>query len=91
MIPSAKRKFKIFTLDDNSAHLDPSNKKALYQKGYILVVLGGHITGVIQPNDTALHHPLKEMYREKEQEKLVSQLRENPEKIPPCIETRLWR
>ena len=82
MMPGGKKKFRIFTLDDYSAHLDPSIAEELFRKGYILVIIGGGITGDMQPNDTALHHRLKEIYREKEQEVLITQLRNNQEKIP---------
>ena len=37
----------VFTLDDYSAHLPPSVEKALFAKGYFLVVIGGGITGDI--------------------------------------------
>ena len=42
-------------------------QEALYLKGYILVCLGGGITGDVQTNDTAMHKLLKGTYREKEQ------------------------
>ena len=35
---------KIFTLNDYSAHLDPSVKEALKKRGYFLIVLPGGIT-----------------------------------------------
>ena len=37
----------------------PKIRKALFQRGYIVVVIGGEITGYIQVNDTHLHRRLK--------------------------------
>ena len=58
---SGEKKFKIDTLDDYSAYLDIKVKCDLFSKGYILIVIGGGITGDMQPNDTALHHSLKQV------------------------------
>ena len=65
MMSDGKKKYRIFTLDDCSAHLDPVIAETLFKKGYILVIFGGGITGDAQPNDTSLHHSLEEKYREK--------------------------
>ena len=51
-------------------------------RGYILVCLGGGITGDIQVNDTHLHHLLKVGYRQREFELMVQQLSNDPLKIP---------
>ena len=82
LMKSGHKKYRIFTLDDYSAHLDPSIAQDLFKKGYILIVIGGGITGDMQPNDTALHHRLKLIYREKEQSLLTQKLRDAPEKVP---------
>jgi len=42
-------------LDDYSLHITDEVKKALLAKGYILVVIGGGITGDVQCNDTHIH------------------------------------
>ena len=51
-------------------------------RGYILVCLGGGITGDIQVNDTHLHHLLKVGHRQWESELEVQQLSIDPLKIP---------
>ena len=56
----------MFVLDDYALHLMPEIRKALYQRGYVLVVMGGSITGFIQENDTDLHRRLKSLYRNEE-------------------------
>ena len=69
-------------LDDYSVHLMPEVKAALLKRGYILVGIGGGVTGDIQINDTDTHSPLKKKYRELEQQLMVAQLRSDPTKIP---------
>ena len=44
-------------------HLMEDVRKSLLKRGYILVNIGGGITGDIQINDTHLHAPLKANYR----------------------------
>ena len=70
-------KFKIYTLDNYSCHLDPSVYESLYKKGYIFIPIGGGITGDCQVNNTALHHHLKIAYRALEQVLLVKKLSQN--------------
>ena len=79
--PSGQSKYKIFTLDNYSAHLDPRIEKALYEKGYILVLMDVEIIGDMQLNDIALHRKPKIEYRENEQQKLLAKLTKDPEKV----------
>ena len=74
--------YALYILDDYSVHITDEVKKALLAKGYILVVIGGGITGDVQCNDTHIHHKLKKTYREIEAKKMIEMLRENPNKIP---------
>ena len=73
--PSGHLKYKIFTLDNYSAHLHPRIEKSLYQKSYILVLIDGGTMGDVQGIDTALHRKAKTEYRE-------AKLNKDPEKIP---------
>ena len=57
--------FAIYVLDDYAVHLMPEVRKALWSRGYILVIIGGGITGFMQVNDTHLHKQLKSEYRKK--------------------------
>jgi len=59
----------------------PKVRKALYQRGYILVVMGGGITGFIQANDTDLHHHLKSKYRDAEMELMLKKLELDSKKV----------
>ena len=74
--------YALYILDDYSVHLQDELRKHLLQQGYVLVVIGGGITGDIQINDTHLHHQLKAKYREKECELMLQKLRDDPTKIP---------
>ena len=53
----------VFTLDDYYAHLPKEVEDACHKKGYILIVIGGGTTGVLQINDTSYHRPVKKAYR----------------------------
>ena len=59
----------------------PEVRKALYERGYILVVMGGGITGFIQANDTDLHRRLKALYRQEEMDLMLKML-EKDNKVP---------
>ena len=45
MMGSSGHKFRIYLLDNYSVHLDRSLAEMLYKKGWILVIIGGGITG----------------------------------------------
>ena len=76
------KEYAIYVLDDYAVHLMPEIREAFLKKGYILVLIGGGITGDIQINDTHFHGPLKARYREKEMKKMLEKLESNPDKIP---------
>ena len=80
--PFTIKNFGIYVLDDYSVHLMPEVKSALLKRGYILVGIGGGVTGDIQINDRDIHSPLKKKYRELERELMITQLRSEPNKIP---------
>ena len=48
--------YTLYILDDYSVHLKDEIKDALLEKGYMLVHIGGGITGDVQINDTHGHH-----------------------------------
>ena len=63
-------------------HLIPEVRQALWKRGYILVVIGGGITGFVQVNDTHLHRALKMEYKNKESLLMLEKLKDNPQKVP---------
>ena len=74
--------FAIYVLDDYAVHLMPEIRQALFKKWYILVIIGGGITGDIQINDTHCHRRLKSHYRDLEMKLMLEQLEKDPTKIP---------
>ena len=58
--------FAIYVLDDYAVHLIPEVRQELFKRGYILVIIGGGITGDIQINDMHCYRILKSHYREQE-------------------------
>ena len=75
--------FAICVLNDYPVHLIPEIQQALFKKGYILVIVGGGITGDIQINDTHCQNRLKSQYRDLETKLMPEQLEKNPTKIFP--------
>lgn len=80
--PFTQKNFAIYVLDDYAVHLMPEVRKALYQRGYILIVMGGGITGFIQANDTDLHRRLKALYRHEEMDLMLKMLEVDKNKVP---------
>ena len=60
----------------------PEVYQTLFKKGYVLVVIGGGITGDVQINDTDYLHHLKTLYRNLEMKLMLEQLEKDPTKIP---------
>ena len=80
--PWMKSNYAIYVLDDYAVHLMPEVRRELFKLGYILVIIGGGITGDIQINDTHFHGPLKAKYREIEMAEMLKKLEKYPNKIP---------
>ena len=74
--------YAIYVIDDYAVHLMPEIRKALFQRGYILVVMGGGITGFIQANDTHYHRKFKSYYRNLEMELMLEKLQVERNKVP---------
>ena len=69
-------------LDDYAVHLMPEVRKALWDQGFILLIIGGDITRFVQVNDTHFHKQLNNEFREKESESMLGKLTKDPQKIP---------
>ena len=80
--PFTKRNYAIYVLDDYAVHLMPEIRKALFQRGYILVVMGRGITAFIQANNTHLHRQLKAYHCHLEMELIMEKLRADKKKVP---------
>ena len=51
--------YAVYVLDDYSVHLMYEIREALSKREYILVIIGGGISGFVQNNYTHLHKELK--------------------------------
>ena len=69
-------------LDNYAVHIMPEFRKALWSRGYVLVLMGGSITGFIQQNDTHIHRSLKNNYRNSECALMIEILQPNKNKVP---------
>ena len=74
--------YAIYILDDYSVHITDEVRNALLAKVYILVVIGGGITGDVQCNDTHIHRLLKKHYGQLEANLMTEMLRKDSNKIP---------
>ena len=79
----------MYCIIDYSIHLMPEIRQALFKKGYVLVVIGGGITGDIQTNDTNCHCDLKKHYRDLEMKLMLEQIEKDPIKIPPPLQNEI--
>ncbi|MCP3919840.1 MAG: hypothetical protein GY711_30270, partial [bacterium] len=59
-----------------------SLKRLAWQRGFVLVQIGGGCTGTIQVNDTDLHQKLRHDYQQEEMRTAVEQMREDPTRVP---------
>ena len=60
----------------------PEVRKALWDCGYVLVIIGGGIAGFVKVKDTHLHKKLKSEYRIKESALMLEKLTKDPKKVP---------
>ena len=72
--PFNKKDWAIYVLDNYAVHIIPEIRKALSGRGYVLVLMGGGITGFIQENDTHIHRLLKNHYRNSECALMIEKL-----------------
>ena len=83
--PFSKKDWAIYVLDNYAVQIMPEIWKDLWGRGYVLVLMGGGITGFIQQNDTHIHRPLKNHYRDSECALMIEKLQANKNKVLPPI------
>ena len=99
MIKQLRNRFNMFTekgytiyvLDDYSVHLMPEVRQALLKKGYVLVAIGGGITGDMQINGTSCYYNWKKHYREFKMNLMLEPLNNDPNKIPSPSRDEMMR
>ena len=80
--PFTKKGFAVYVLHDYAVHLMPVIRKALYERGYILILMGGGIAGFIKGSDTDPHKRLNALYCEEEMSLILKMLEADKSKIP---------
>ena len=80
--PFSKKDWTIYVLDNYAVQIVPEIRKALWGRGYVLFLIGGGITGFIQQNDTHIHRPLKNHYRNSECAFMIEKLPASKNKVP---------
>ena len=80
--PFRCKNFAIYVLNDFVVHLMPQARKLLWERGYVLIIIGGGITGYIQENNAHVHRALKREYRDLEVELMSSMMQKNNAKVP---------
>ena len=68
-------------LDDYEVHLMPEVRKALYERGYILIVMGGGSTVFIQAYGTDVHRSLKVLYQHEEMDLMFKMVEIDKNKV----------
>ena len=84
---SGTRQWRIIIADDYSAHHSQKIFNLCWSRGYVLILLGGGITPVIQTCDTDLNQAVKREYTLKESEVFVQQMQDGfsvPSCTPEC-------
>ena len=76
------RQWRILLADYYGPHCDDALFDLCWSRMYVLLLIGGGITGILQVPDTHLHQPLSTRYTELEMVDLVEQQRLNPEGCP---------
>ena len=76
------RRWRILTADDYKGHKDPRIFELCWERGYLLILIGGGITGAVQTCDTHLHLPMSMKYQHAEMAFLAEMMDLNPAGLP---------
>lgn len=94
---SPGRRWKILLLDAYRPQMSESIRKLAWNRGFVVLIVGGGCTAIVQVNDTDLHQHLRRLYTELESADLMRQARLNPGATPipkpeNCIGwmTKVW-
>ena len=80
--PGPSRRWCIIMADFYGPHADDAVFDFCWTRMYVLLLIGGGITGILQVPDTHLHCPLSRKYQDLEMQDLVEQQRRNPQGCP---------
>lgn len=72
----------IYLLDWFKPHLDESLDNLVHDYGHAILRIGGHLTGLVQVEDTHAHGPYTAAYKKAETKEALWQLEVNPGRLP---------
>ena len=72
----------IYLLDWFSPHLDPQVDTLIHSAGHAVLRIGGHLTGLVQVEDTHAHGPMTRAYKKLETLEAFEQLELRPDRLP---------
>ena len=74
--------YRILLLDAYTAHKTEAVRALCRERGFIRIMYGGGVTGILQWNDTDLHAQLDQLYLDLEYEDFQLQLERRPWRVP---------
>ena len=72
----------VYLLDWFAPHLDPCIDELIHAAGHAILRIGGHLTGLVQVEDTHAHAPYSKCYKRQETMDAYEQLQVRPDKLP---------
>ena len=72
----------LYLLDWFAPHQSQKLKDLVAEAGHAILLIGGHLTGLVQVEDTHLHGPMTMYYKRRETASAMQQLRIRPDKLP---------
>ena len=72
----------VYLLDWFAPHRDPSVDELINGAGHAVLRVGGHLTGLVQVEDTHAHGPMTKIYKKQESLEAYEQLSLRPDRLP---------
>ena len=72
----------VYLLDWFAPHLDESLDAMVRAVGHAILRIGGHLTGMVQVEDTHAHGPMTKHYKKRESLEALEQLQIRPDRLP---------
>ena len=80
--PASGQRRVVYLLDWFAPHLDPAIDDVVHSLGHAVLRIGGHLTGLVQVEDTHCHGPMTRIYKQRESREAYEQLLVRPDQLP---------
>ena len=80
--PASSQRRVVYLLDWFAPHLDPAVDDLVHRMGHAVLRIGGHLTGLVQVEDTHCHGPMTTIYKTRESREAYEQLLVRPDQLP---------